>query len=166
MCCVNFTQVASETWPSYIFLSSLHHQMSLFLFLCYKIFLSAQRLSVWSLHVLGLHCVGFSMFSARESKLARGASANGCVSFSLALRQTGDLSRVRPRLGPMTAAMGSSSPRWSPWAGESGCTRQKETKISCWYYLCQCRVFLLQLCWSRTRSVLPLCFNGGKHKGL
>lgn len=65
------------------------------------------------LHVLPLrlYCVGLSRFSARESKLARGASANGCLSFSVALRQTGDLSRVWPRLRLMTAAMGSSSPR-------------------------------------------------------
>lgn len=69
MCCVNFAQVASETWPSYIFLHGRHHQKSFFLFCAGKCAIFGIAFSVWCLPVFLCGCVGLSQFSARESKL-------------------------------------------------------------------------------------------------
>lgn len=143
MCCVNFTHVASETWPRYIFPQQPPPPPHVFLpILCYRIrFLSARGrvdppLIAWvsprSLHVALIWpevpvvvCLSLWPWDKLASCPGRDHAFARC-----------------PPVTPVCRRK---------WLSKAKRNRMKPV----WYVLlCQCKVFPLQLCWSRARSLL------------
>lgn len=164
MCCVNFTQVASETWPSYIFLSCRHRQMSFFLFCDAKYaFFGPGSFCVEFACSPSASALFFSRFSARESKLATlnwpkvPVRMVVCLSLwpwdKLATCPGCDHAFARWQL------------RWAPAAlvtprvqEKVAVETQNETKIRRSHIICVSWVSYFHCSWAK---VSPLCFNGG-----